>query len=377
MKFYIFVVFLSVASAHVPIFPEFSGEPDVGNAFDIEDIDKKSWGVYGTLKKPVWLRMNATKGDRLTLSLQRGKLRDPDKDGNYDIGLFGPGLNSINCSTGWYGWSHSTDGGFFTRDITDLSTFIQEKVYAYGHNGYPNLLKPPIVVHGDGSEPTEFEPFGVGLYWPIGGCNATWPETATYYVVITAPPDTPEEISSKIHYSLGVGMIESFTVGELLRMPFLILHTFEWGGSSGITMPVLIVIALGCFMLRVLTVQLYTPIGFRGWFSLIGIYMIWFGAAFYVGSAAAFISQLIWCYVNKDTSTDIGASVAIPLVVHIILPLIIGTVILLYFYANRQNGLIKNVLVVIAGVYGLFLVWQGFIAFPLLLIIGGLLRIVF
>ena len=141
MKFYIFVVFLSVASAHVPIFPEFAGEPDVYNAFDIEDIDKKSWGVYGTLKQPVWLRINATKGDRLTLSLQRGKLRDPDMDGNYDIGLFGPGLNSINCSTGWYGWSHSTGGGFFTRVISDLSIFIRETVEAFGNNGYPDLLE--------------------------------------------------------------------------------------------------------------------------------------------------------------------------------------------------------------------------------------------
>lgn len=370
MRFLIFLSFFTIVSAHVPIFPDFDGNtPDVWNAFEIKNIDKKSWGVYGTLKDPIWLKMDAKKGERMSISLQRNKL-----EANYDVGIFGPGLNSVNCTKDWYGWTHSSDGGFFTRDINDLSEFIREKVTAYGNADYPELLEPPIVVHGDGNEPAEYEPFGVNLYWSVGGCNATWPATATYYLVVTAPPDTSIEDASKISYSLGVGMVEAFAIDEILIMPYLILETFSWSHTASIVIPVYIIVFLGVFILRWTTFTPYSSLDSRGSIVLVGTYLVWIGASAYVASGAGFLAQLIWCYAMGDEGTSY-TSVVLSVIVHIILPIVVGISVLYFFGVDQRRNVVGGLVVIVAGIYGLGLVWLGFTVFPSLVVVGGALHL--
>jgi len=361
---------IHLATAHVPIFPIASGRPEKvpSGAFEIKDVTKKSWGVYGDLTELVWLKMEGVKGEEMTISLQRNKVPN-----NYDVAIFGPNLTTVSCNGQWYGWTHGVCQSNVTKAITDLPQNVQDQIAAT--TGIPELEMTPLIIHGDACEYAEFEPFGVGLYWPLGGCKATWPESAMYYVVLTPPPE-PDFEGKDVHFSLGVGMEEVFTLGELITMSFLTMGTFVWGQSAGLAITVYILVGVFIFWLRVRGRTNYTPIGFGGALRLYGLYFIWLGASFYVASAATFLAQLLWCVAEKDENTIIGAVVGVTIVVHILIPLFFGGLMLrTYDIGSRTRSCWNSFFVGLAGAYGLFFVWQGYIFAPSFIFLGAILHL--
>ena len=358
---------INLATAHVPIFPIASGRPEKvpSGAFEIKDVTKKSWGVYGDLTELVWLKMEGVKGEEMTISLQRNRVPN-----NYDVAIFGPNLTTVSCNGQWYGWTHETPcKSNVTRAITDLPQNVQDQIAAT--TGIPELEMTPLIIHGmdedeDDStscEAAEFEPFGVGLYWPLAGCKSTWPESAMYYVVLTPPPE-PDFEGKDVHFSLGVGMVEAFTLGEMITMSFLIMGTFIWGQSAGLAITVYIVVGVLIFWFRNRNASNVVSLGIR---------LIWLGASFYIASAVTFLAQLLWCVVEKDKNTIIGAVIGVTIVVHILIPLIFGS--LMLRITDERQSWVRFVLILFAGAYGLFFVWQGYVFAPSVIMLGALLSL--
>ena len=370
---------INLATAHVPIFPIASGRPEKvpSGAFEIKDVTKKSWGVYGDLTELVWLKMEGVKGEEMTISLQRNKVPN-----NYDVGIFGPNLSTVSCNGQWYGWTHGVCQSNVTKAITDLPQNVQDQITAT--TGIPELEMPPLIIHGDASEYAEFEPFGVGLYWPLGGCKATWPESAMYYVVLTPPPE-PDFEGKDVHFSLGVGMKEVFTLGELITMSFLTMGTFIWGQSAGLAITVYILVGVFTFLYYILYTNLggYSALSVPAAFVNVGTVLIWVGASFYVASAATFLAQLLWCLGERDENTIIGTVIAVTIIVHILIPLFFGLLILQTYNGDSRGLLVIwgfsviPILVGLVGAYGLIFVWQGYIFAPSLIIVGAILHFLF
>ena len=370
---------IHLATAHVPIFPIASGRPEKvpSGAFEIKDVTKKSWGVYGDLTELVWLKMEGVKGEEMTISLQRNKVPN-----NYDVGIFGPNLTTVSCNGQWYGWTHGVCQSNVTKAITDLPQNVQDQIAAT--TGIPELEMTPLIIHGDACEYAEFEPFGVGLYWPLGGCKATWPESATYYVVLTPPPE-PDFEGKDVHFSLGVGMVEAFTLEELIMMSFLTMGTFIWGQSAGLAITVYILVGVFTFLYYILYTNLggYGALGVRAALVNVGTVLIWLGASFYVASAATFLAQLLWCLGERDENTIIGTVIAVTIIVHILIPLFFGLLILQTYNGDSRRFLVIwgfwviPILVGLVGAYGLIFVWQGYIFAPSLIIVGAILHFLF
>jgi hypothetical protein len=374
-----FFCLIHLATAHVPIFPIASGRPEKvpSGAFEIKDVTKKSWGVYGDLTELVWLKMEGVKGEEMTISLQRNKVPN-----NYDVGIFGPNLTTVSCNGQWYGWTHGVCQSNVTKAITDLPQNVQDQIAAT--TGIPELEMTPLIIHGDACEYAEFEPFGVGLYWPLGGCKATWPESAMYYVVLTPPPE-PDFEGKDVHFSLGVGMEEVFTLGELIMMSFLTMQTFIWGQSAGLAITVYILVGVFTFLYYILYTNLggYGALGVRAALVNVGTVLIWLGASFYVASAATFLAQLLWCLGERDENTIIGTVIAVTIIVHILIPLFFGLLILQTYNGDSRRFwviwgfYVIPILVGLVGVYGLLFVWQGYIFAPSLIIVGAILHYLF
>ena len=368
-----FFCIINLATAHVPIFPIATGRPEKvpSGAFEIKDVTKKSWGVYGDLTELVWLKMEGVKGEEMTISLQRNKVPN-----NYDVGIFGPNLTTVSCNGQWYGWTHGVCQSNVTKAITDLPQNVQDQIAAT--TGIPELQMTPLIIHGDACEYAEFEPFGVGLYWPLGGCKATWPESAMYYVVLTPPPE-PDFEGKDVHFSLGVGMVEAFTLEELIMMSFLTMGTFIWGQSAGLAITVYILVGVFTFLYYILYTNLgdYGALGVRAALVNVGTVLIWVGASFYVASAATFLAQLLWCLGERDESTIIGTVIAVTIIVHILIPLFFGLLILQTYNGGSRRFWVIPLLVGLVGAYGLFFVWQGYIFAPSLIIVGAILHFFF
>jgi len=207
----VFFLYFSLVVAHVPVFPPTTSSSD---AFQLKDVTKKSYGVYGELAADdiVWLEIEGIKGEEMSVSLQRNEV-----EAVYDLAIWGEGLDNVTCGQkNWYGWTHALGGHYFTRNLTELPTEVKGAIGT----------SEAFVLHGDGKEAEHFEPFGVGVYWPLSGCKDTFPATATYRIALVNPAE------KTAYFSVGVGMVESFSLVELLLMPFVIYRTFLWSGRT-------------------------------------------------------------------------------------------------------------------------------------------------
>lgn len=341
--------------AHLPVFPK---STEASSPYKLENIDIKSYGVYGDLKSNdiVWLEVEAEKGWDLSVSLQRNK-----EEAVYDVAVWGPKLNNVTCGNkNWFGWTHSVENGHhFTRNLTELPPSVLSAIDS----------SEAFVLHGDGQEAPHFEPFGVGVYWPLAGCRDTFPATGTYYMALVNPKE------DTVSFSLGVGMEESFTVLELLLMPFVILDTFVWSGRSLETV-------LGTFLISTALVYTFRIASLqRNSYSLltrtvaqtirtITLHFVWVCAAAFFSSGISFLFQLIY----SSSLTNLGSMIWVPLLVHITIPMLIGLLIL-FFYDPRLTIWWK-LLFLVGGLYMLFLGWFSFLVFPLLYLLSLIIHLI-
>lgn len=350
----VFFLSASLVASHLPVFPPATS---ASSPYELASVTDKSYGVYGELGPTdiVWIDMEGVEGEEMTVSLQRS-----EKRAVYDVAIWGEGLDSVTCGNkNWYGWAHSVGGHYFTRNLTELPAAVREAIGS----------SDAFVLHGDGIEAPEFEPFGVGLYWPLGGCKDTFPTTATYHMALVNPK---EEL---VAFSLGIGMVESFSFVDLLLMPFVIYRTFVWSGRSPeAVIGIFVLSAMIFYAFRLMSLQrgnTYSLVGGRALLT-VSLHVLWICAGAFFASGVSFLFQLIVCFTVKP---DLGVIVLVPLFVHIVLPIVFAFLIF-FLYQPYGRWWIK-LGAIAAGAYMLFFGWMAFLVFPVLSIIAVLVHWIF
>lgn len=342
----IFFLSCSLADSHLPVFP---ATTSAHNPYNLPFVTQKSYGVYGELGETdiVWLEVDGIKGQEMSISLQRN-----NKGGVFDAVVWGVGLDNVTCGgENWYGWSsshshsHASGGHFFTRNLTDLPAVVLDAIGS----------SEAFVLHGDGKEPAEFEPFGVGIYWPLAGCKDSFPETAKYRIALVNPT------GDSVGFSVGLGMVESFSLRDLFLIPFVLYRTFVWSGRSSESVFGIFLLSLSVFYaFKLVSLQRnsYTLIGQRPLLT-ISIHLLWICAAAFFASGVSFLFQLIICFTVKP---DLGAVVAVPLIVHIFLPITFS--LLIFFFFEINSRLWVKIGALLACCYMLCFGWMAFLVFP-------------
>ena len=354
-SFTLLFLLLGNTYAHMPAFP---GDTSAAAPYLITEVTTKSWGIYGTLRdKIVWLAMDGVKDEEMTVSLQRSS----SPASYYDVAIWGPGMATVNCTPGWYGWAHGIAGVYATHDTSELPAAVQAAIGS----------SEALVLHGDATEDPEYEPFGVNIYYPLGGCKDRFPASERYHMALV------HDFNKTVHYSLGVGMVESFTVEELTTMSYVMVRTFVWGGRSLISIFSILFFATALPY----ALQLYA-VSRRGYnqlnqssLSSLATQLAWLGAAGLVGSAAVWLSQLIWCYTKLS---DLGNKVWIAILVHISLPILFAGLILGLFDPQSLDQTTKRwfcIGTIAAGALMFFTAWQAYIVFPVFIMLGALVNI--
>lgn len=319
---FILLVSISCASAHIPVFPNVTKISSYTNALEVDEVTVKSYGVYGKLKGDsiLYFKMvDTVGGEDLSVSLQTNT---KDKTVHYDAVIWGPSFIP-NCTSEWYGWT--------THGLPDGVDFVRDK------SGIPSSLAnvigplPLIHIHGKNGLETEFEPFGVGVYRPVGACNTTFPDNGDYYIAIFKPP---HELMGDIHFSVGIGMKESF-FPEIFFFPwtrvleragdwsgrYMISYIFQWGG----------VIDAFIYFFYVFLEKLdnkphsLSIIAFEAYFIACGTLMI--------VNALVVSINLITCSGQLDDGFQ-KTTWLIPVIVQIVFPFALGVTIL---YTQRRN----------------------------------------
>jgi len=323
----ILLLILSVANAHMPVFA-----PQITSYYDPFHIQTsgKSLGIYGAVNGVEWITLEVLQGEEMSISLQRNQY-----EGKYDIVIIGPGLNNITCEEFWVGWEQSNVPTQYSHDINSMPYEIQQAAA-----GQEN-----IILKGNEIYDAQYEPFGVNVYWPLGGCKSTFPQNYTYRLAVVS--------SEKVQFSIGIGTKEAFSTGDLIIMSYMLFGTYTWAGRPAalLLLPhvlvVTFVIALRCYK-----------------HSTVQQILIDIGSALLIASSVAFLVQLLWC----ASLITLPESVWIAVVFHILMPTIIGVLILALF--DRKSTL-QKVLIFTAGILMSFLAWQAYVVGGLLLCIGA------
>ena len=359
MVFRTLLLFLSLplVHSHVPVFPYGTKESE---PYQLKNIDTKSYGVYGELQATdiVWLEIEGSKGAEMTISLQKNS-----GGGVYDVAVWAEGdtLQNISCGNeNWYGWAHQLGGHYFTRNLTELPDSVRSAIGS----------SSAFVLHGDGQEPSEFEPFGVGVYFPLAGCKDKFPRTTTYKMALVNPKE------EEVNFSLGVGMEESFSLLELLLMPFVIFQTFLWSGRSAEAVVGIFAICLALvYTFKVVTLKsnsysLLTRTASQT-LRTYGLHFVWLAAAAFFANGVSFLFQLIFCFGLKP---NLGSIVWVPILVHITIPIVLAIVVLLYYDARMAWG--WKLLALFVGIWMLFFGWLSFLFFPVLYCVSVIMHLI-
>jgi hypothetical protein len=323
--------------------PAFPGDTSAAAPYLITEVTTKSWGIYGTLSdKIVWLAMDGVKNEEMTVSLQRSS----SPAAEYDVAIWGPGIANVSCGI---------------HDTSELPEAVKEAIGS----------SEALVLHGASAKDPEYKPFVVNLHWSLGECKDKFPASERYHMALV------HNFNKTVQYSLGVGMVETFTVEELTTMSYVMVRTFVWGGRSLISIFCILFFATAFTY----ALQLYA-VSRRGYNSLnqtsiysIATQLAWLGAAGLVGSAAVWLSQLIWCY---SKVSDLGIKVWVAILVHISLPVLFSGLILGLFEPsslNRTTKLWFSIGTIAAGSLMFFAAWQAYIVFPSFIILGALVHL--
>ena len=314
----VFILLISITCvlAHIPVFPNTTKITSFVDAFTIDEVTTKSYGVYGRLRGDsiLYFKMvDTVPGEDLSVSLQTNTR---DETVHYDAVIWRPGYIE-NCTSEWYGWS--------THGLPDGINFVRDK------SGIPSILGdvigdlPLIHVHGQNGLEKEFEPFGVGVYRPVGACNTTFPDNGDYYVAIFKPP---HEEMGDVHFSLGIGMKEYF-FPEIFEFPWnralqkagdwsvrwTISYVVQWGG----VLDALIYLVWVYFHKKKMKPHSLSVIAIESYFMSCGVLMI--------VNALVFSLNLPNCAMQLDNGFQ-NESWLIPVIVQILIPFALGVTIL-------------------------------------------------
>jgi len=324
-------VFIPAASAagHSPAFPEGNHSPST--AYEIENPEK-SWAIYTSLEYEDtgdYYSFTRASGERIRVSVILPE--SPSESGfRPSLAILGPGLPS--------------------EENVPVNIELPP--------GYGTLLlnnEPPVEA--------EFEPFTPGWYYELGVLDTYANQDGTYYVVVYTI--NHQEINSHEHrntnYALVVGYLESFTLPELVLIPYSTQEIYSWEGQNRIIvfLPLVLVIIIGTVFLYHRSRRGMAPGGISKWLAGIG------GMAF-LGSAAGTIYQMslalsVTGLTGKAVFTLFIAAVSI----------VLGITTLRYSLRSASGlNTYRRAGLILTGLIALF-VWSGFYLGPVLVMLSA------
>jgi len=301
------------AFAHVPLFARDGSSPDP--AFVIED-PSKSWVIYDELPDAPgvrYYRFRIEEGERIYATLQ------VPRAGGFVPGmvLAGPGIE-------------------------------------YSGTIPPYVAVPEgagaMAVPGTLPEQPEYEPFTPSKLYPVARIDTTAPAAGDYTLAVYT---SGEEGS----YALALGYVESFTVGEWIRVPVDVVAIHRHEGQSLLLIfgPMIAVLAIGAGLLlrRQRSPSLFALFG-----AIAGL--------LFIGSGAMTLMQMVIAAVG----TDAGAALLLTLAFGII-PVLLG-IAAVRVALRARIGAGERIGMVVLGALALA-TWAGLVIGPLLAFIAAIL----
>ena len=163
-----------------------------------------------------------------------------------------------------------------------------------------------------------------------------------------------------------------FSLTDLLLMPFVIYRTFVWSGRSPEAVIGIFALSLLIFYaFRLMSLQndrSYRLVGGRT-LQTVSLHILWICSGAFFASGISFLFQLIFCLTIKS---DLGTIVLVPLLVHILLPIVFAF--LIFFLYQPYGRWYIKLGAIAAGAYMLFFGWMCFLIFPALSIVAVLVH---
>jgi hypothetical protein len=298
--------------AHVPLFAEDGSSPE--SAFVIED-PAKSWVVYDGLPDgPAvrYYRFRMEEGERIYATLQ------VPRAGGFVPGmvLAGPGIQSQGTVPEYVGVPEG-DGA--------------------------------MAVPGELPERPEYEPFAPSKLYPLARVDMPAPAAGDYTLAIY----TSEEGGN---YALALGFVESYTLGEWVRVPIdvVAIHRHEGQPLLLIFAPMIAVLAIGTvLLLRALSL-----------FALAGAT----AGLLFIGSGAMTLMQMAIAAVG----TDPGAAI-LPTLVFALIAILLGVLALRVAF-RKKVGTGERLVMVVLGALAL-VTWAGLVIGPVLAFIAAIVPV--
>ncbi|TFG56955.1 MAG: hypothetical protein E4H30_02335 [Methanomassiliicoccus sp.] len=185
------LIIAGTSVAHSPQFVE--DNESLETALEVKDT-VKSWAIYSHLHDgdPRYYTFEMSEGDRLLLNLIV-----PVKDG---------------------------DEGFLPRMVLMAPGIPNEGVV-------PGLVEIPDgygyqVIESSLPEEATYEGFSPSAYYDLGSSDSPAPVTGRYYVAVFSTPPVEG------NFALVVGYAESFTLQEMVLIPFSLYSVYLWEGQE-------------------------------------------------------------------------------------------------------------------------------------------------
>ncbi|WP_214020822.1 hypothetical protein [Methanoculleus sp.] len=305
---------MTPAFAHVPLFARDGSSPD--SAFVIDD-PTRSWVAYGTLPDgPAvrYYRFRMEEGERIYATLQ------VPRAGGFVPGivLAGPGIE--------------------------------------GSGTVPPYVEVPegagaTAVPGSIPEQPEYEPFTPSKLYELARIDVAAPEAGDYTLAVYTSGEGG-------NYALALGFVESYTLGEWIRIPVdvIAIHRHEGQPLILIFAPMIAALVIGAaLLLRRRPLSLFALAG-----AIVGL--------LYIGSGAMTLMQMVIAAVG----TDVGAALLLTLVFAVI-PVFLGIAALRVAFRERV-GVGERIAMVALGALAL-VTWAGLVFGPLLAFIAAILPV--
>jgi hypothetical protein len=309
------------AVAHSPQFVE--DNESVDTALEIEDT-VKSWAIYSHLHEgdARYYTFEMEEGDRMLLNLII-----PVKDG---------------------------DDGF----LPSMVLFIPG---IFNDGGIPGNIELPDgygIQLIDTSLPEEatYEGFTPSAFYDLGRWDSEAPITGRYYVVVYSTP--PEEGN----FALVVGYEESFTIEEIVFIPFSLYTIYLWEGQEPwqVLAPMAIVLVLGLFLITYYRKRRTAPLDLQSSMLLAGGLLI-------MGTAASTTMQTLVSVLDSRLGMEVLISVFLFLV-----PGIFGYIILRRAWDGSMPTRKDRAMLLVLGLLSV-VAWAGYIIGPSLVALAALL----
>lgn len=315
------IMMAGMAVAHAPQFVEDNGS--IETALGIEDT-AKSWVIYSHLHQgePRYYTFEMNQGDRLLLNLIV-----PVKDGK---------------------------DGFLPKMVL-MAEGISNQGVLPGNLDVPEGYGYQVI---DTSLPEEatYEGFSPSAFFDLGRTDAPAPVTGRYYVAVFSSPPVEG------NFALVVGHQESFTIEELVFLPFSLFTIYLWEGQEAwqVLAPMFVTVGGG----------LIIAIFYRGRRSErfdVHHATLLVGGLLIFGTAVSTATQTTISVLDSHLGTHVLISVFLFLV-----PGIIGVLVLRKAWDVAQPTKIDRLKLALFGLISIA-VWAGYLVGPIAIMVAALL----